>query len=220
MTETAVPLTSIGAVTGATTWVPEATPSAPFVSAAGAGAGCAGAGAGSTGALPPSVDDVLSPTTATEVPSTVTGTETLMSACDPEPTPSEPLVPPLGAGADSGVLEPDVELSASPRTAMEVPLTVIGASTETMPWVPESSPSSPVVSAAWATEAPRIVIPPATSVPQMARETMVFMSVLSLRMTNRWRRAPVVVPLERGRPFVSQERRRWGRRARSVPSSS
>jgi hypothetical protein len=141
-----------------------------------------------------SADDVLSPMTETEVPSTVTGTETLMSACDPEPTPSAPLVEPLGAGADCGALDPEVELSASPRTARDVPLTVIGTSTEMRPWVPESSPSSPEVSAAWATDAPRIVIPPARSVPQTARETMVFMIVLSLRMTSGWRGAPRVVP--------------------------
>ena len=91
MTEIAVSSTVTGTVMGATTWVPEPTPSVPSVD--GASAGSAGAGAGAAGAA--SVDSVvLSPTTETAVSFTVIGTLTSTSACDPEAAPSAPLVDP------------------------------------------------------------------------------------------------------------------------------
>src|SRR4029453_19571034 len=74
-----------GAVTGATTWVPEATPSDPLVLAPGVPAG----------AVPPEVPAVLadeSPSTPAEVEPTVTGAVTGATTWVPEATPSEPFV--------------------------------------------------------------------------------------------------------------------------------
>ncbi|MEV7606539.1 hypothetical protein AB0N65_13965 [Paenarthrobacter sp. NPDC089322] len=80
--------TVTGAVTGATTWVPEATPSDPLVLE------LAGVPVPAVPAeVPPTFDDE-SPNTPTDVDPTVTGAVTGTTTCVPEATPSEPLVLP------------------------------------------------------------------------------------------------------------------------------
>ena len=103
------------------------------------------------------------------LPDTVTGTATLTSAWPPDAAPSSPLVV-AGAGAAAGA---GAEVSAplldeSPMTEMLLPDTVTGRSTDTIPCVPDSSPSFPDVSAACATPAPRTAMPPPTSAPRSA----------------------------------------------------
>jgi hypothetical protein len=93
----------------------------------------------------------------------------------PDATPSSPLVEAgaeagaAGAGAGAGADVAALWLVESPMTDSEVPLIVTGSLTSRRAWVPESSPSSPVVSAACATVAPSSVMPPARSVPRRAR---------------------------------------------------
>ncbi len=103
--------------------------------------------------------------TETAVSFTVTGTETLMIACEPEAAPSEPLV-----DAEPESRDEDGEDALSLELVDESPITdtaaspmVTGTSTFRSAWVPESSPSSPDVvdSAACAAAAPKSVMPPA-----------------------------------------------------------
>ncbi len=160
--------------------MPPRTLSEPLVVAAGASAGAeAGAAGSAAGEVAASVLSA-SPSTETALPPSVTGTTTSMTACVPEPTPSEPPVeaspPPIdtdGAEVCASVLV------ASPSTEIPLPATVTGTATEMSPWVPDSRPSSPVVSAACATVAPKSVMPPARSVPHRARLMVVFMMSLS-----------------------------------------
>ena len=95
----------------------------------------------------------------------------------PDRMPSRPDVDAPSDGLDpaSDALVVAPVLVASPRIDTAFAPIVIGASSETRACVPDRSPSSPVVSTACATVAPRSVMPPARSVPQRARETMVFM---------------------------------------------
>ncbi|MCB8045371.1 hypothetical protein JM654_18165 [Microbacterium oxydans] len=81
-------------------------------------------------------------------------------------------VPGRGAGAGG------LDTTASLTTEMALFTTETGAVIAVSAWVPESSPSSPVVSAAFATVAPKSVMPPAMSVPQRARFKEVRMMVL------------------------------------------
>ncbi len=134
--------------------------------------------AGSAGAL---VADVLSlsPTTEMALPPTVTGTVTDTMPCVPDAAPSLPSVLasdspealPLGADAAASLVE------ESPRTEMALPPTVMGTSMLGRIWVPESRPSSPAVSAAWAIPAPARAIPPPTTTPRSAR-------LMNVRMRN------------------------------------
>jgi hypothetical protein len=83
-----------------------------------------------------------------------------------------------GVTAASGSA-PDSDGSASetlsPMIDTALPTMLIGAVMSARAWVPESSPSSPVVSAAFATVAPSSVMPPARSVPRRARLVNLFM---------------------------------------------
>ena len=169
-TETALPLTVTGASTETTPCVPPATLSSPEVE--GSGAGCD---------EPPDDDSApsewLSPATETALPATVTGTSTVTIACDPEAAPSFPEVCASGAGAGADAWVSGSSEWESPRTEMALPATVTGASTSMTAWVPESSPSSPDVSAAWATPAPAREIPPPMSTPHRARLMIVCMTM-------------------------------------------
>jgi hypothetical protein len=66
-------------------------------------------------------------------------------------------------------------LLESPRTLTALPSAETGASTTAPTWVPESSPSSPVVVAAFAAVVPRAQMPPMKSAPMSPLETYVFM---------------------------------------------
>ena len=162
----------MGAVTEARTWFPLRIPSSPVVTGPSLGAvvvvvAVAGAGAALT--------TVLSPTTDTALSVTVTGTSTLTIAWLPDAMPSSPLVvgasagaAGAGAGAVTGAGgSPTTVLSPMTDTALSTMST--GADTSMRAWLPDRSPSSPVVSVAFATVAPNSVMPPARSVPTKAR---------------------------------------------------
>ncbi len=94
ITETALPPTVTGASIEMTPWLPPATLSLPSVLLPAAGAAASVAGA----EVPASVL-LLSPTSETALPPTVTGTSIDTSPWLPEPTPSLPSVMVTGAGA-------------------------------------------------------------------------------------------------------------------------
>ncbi|BCW37323.1 hypothetical protein StoSoilA2_33790 [Arthrobacter sp. StoSoilA2] len=132
--------TVTGAVTGATTWVPEAMPSDPLVVAPEVPAG----------ALPPEVPAVLadeSPSTPADVEPTVTGAVTGATIWVPEATPSDPLVldPDVVPVPEVPDEVPAVLADESPSTPAEVEPTVTGAVTGATTWVPEAMPSDPLV---------------------------------------------------------------------------
>ena len=60
-------------------------------------------------------------------------------------------------------------------TEIALPLTVTGSSIEIPTWEPDRMPSSPLVSDAWATPAPRSVSPPAKRVAYSALSANLFM---------------------------------------------
>ncbi len=159
MTETALPLTVTGATTSTMAWLPPRMESFPLVSFEPESDVAAGATVVSASSLE------LSPMTEIALPLTVTGASTSTIACEPEPTPSSPLVTATGSASPpvttSVVASDDDE---SPMTEIALPDTVTGASTEIPTWEPASNPSSPFVSDACATPAPRSVSPPAKRV--------------------------------------------------------
>ncbi len=166
ITETALPPTVTGASIEMTPWLPPATLSLPSVLLPAAGAAASVAGA----EVPASVL-LLSPTSETALPPTVTGTSIDTRPWLPEPTPSLPSVMVTGAGAGAAGAEVSApSLLLSPSTETALPPTVTGRFTETPTWSPESRPSTPEVSAALAMPAPRTARPPPTSVPRRTRE--------------------------------------------------
>jgi hypothetical protein len=149
ITERALPPTVTGAATGATTWLPDATPSVPLVVGALPPVPAAGAGA-----VPVDAPlEVLSPTTEMALPPTVTGAAIGATAWVPETAPSVPSV--VGAEPAVGAAEPGAESAAgavdepvdelSPSTEMPFPLRVNGTAMGLMACVPDSSPSPPLV---------------------------------------------------------------------------
>ena len=119
----------IGAVIGATTWVPEAMPSDPDVEAPEA--------AGAEPPVEPLEPDVAdeSPSTPAEVEPTLTGAVIGATTCVPEPKPSDPDVEapepvPAGEAAEPPPLDVAAESPATP-TAVAPMLTgtEIGATT-------------------------------------------------------------------------------------------
>jgi hypothetical protein len=181
MTDTALPDTVIGATTLATSWLPLRMPSSPVVTGPSAAAMAAASGA-AAGAV---FTAVLSPMTDTALPDTVIGTATFTSAWLPEAMASSPLVTAGSAtGTDigsapaagsAGSAAGSTTATLSPMTDTAFPTMLTGADTSMRAWLPDSSPSSPVVSAAFATVAPNSVMPPAISVPKRARLMMVCM---------------------------------------------
>ncbi|UOD80463.1 hypothetical protein [Paenarthrobacter ureafaciens] len=156
--------TVTGAVIGATTWVPEATPSEPLVVAPDA-AGAEPAGAADV----PPVVAAESPSTPAETEPTVTGAVIGATIWVPEATPSEPLVvAPDAAGAEpaepAGAADvPPVVAAESPSTPAETEPTVTGAVIGATTWVPETTPSEPLVvapDAAGAEPAGAAAVPP------------------------------------------------------------
>ncbi|BCW49539.1 hypothetical protein [Arthrobacter sp. StoSoilB13] len=143
-TPTDVEPTVTGAVTGATTWVPEATPSEPLV---------LDPDVIPVPEVPEEVPAVLaeeSPSTPTDVEPTVTGAVTGATTWVPEATPSEPLVldPDVVPVPEAPDEEPAPVADESPSTPAEVEPTVTGAVTGATTWVPEATPSEPLVVAA------------------------------------------------------------------------
>nr|WP_262500222.1 hypothetical protein [Phycicoccus endophyticus] len=157
-TETELPETVTGAVTGASTWLPPATESSPSVLVED-DEPCA-----EPDPEPVPVcadDDSESPRTETELPETVTGAVTGASTWFPPATESSPSVL---VEDDEPCAEPDPEPvpvcadddSESPRTETELPETVTGAVTAEMTWSPPRRLSVPdVVSSAQAGAANR-----------------------------------------------------------------
>ena len=99
--------------------------------------------------------DELSPMTEIALPPMVTGAETSMSACVPDPMPSSPEVTATGSASPPPVMT-SVEASddcESPMREIALPPTVTGSSIEIPTWEPDRMPSSPLVSDAWATPA-------------------------------------------------------------------
>ena len=168
---------------------------------AGAVVGAGAAGAGAAGAAG---EVAVSPTTEIAVSVTVTGTSTETIPCVPESRPESPLVVVTGAGAagaagagagagaavgaagaGAGAAAAGAGAGAaagavatlSPSTETALPSADTGASTTAPTWVPESSPSSPVVvGAAWAAVVPRAQMPPTKSAPVSPLETYLFMT--------------------------------------------
>ena len=121
--------------------------------------------------------DELSPMTEIALPPMVTGAETSTSACVPEPMPSSPEVIATGSASPPPVMT-SVEASddcESPMREIALPPTVTGSSIEIPTWEPDRMPSSPLVSDAWATPAPRSVSPPAKRVAYSALSANLFM---------------------------------------------
>jgi hypothetical protein len=147
-TETAFPPAVMGAVTGATTWVPPAVLSVPSVVLP------------VPLAVPPVVPGVftmapsvwLSPRTEMAFPPAVIGAATGASTWVPPRTLSDPSVDPA---TEDPVPPPDPAtpvvasvLSLSPSTEIALPLAFTGALSETTPCVPDTAPSEPEVDAA------------------------------------------------------------------------
>jgi hypothetical protein len=137
----------IGAVTGATIWVPEATLSSPLVlTSEGADDAGAGLGAAAAGFWRSAAE---SPMTPADVAPIVIGMVTGATIWVPDAMPLLPSVEAAGATAGAGAGAPAVwvvaaESPTSPRdVAPRFTGTVIGA----MTWVPEATPSAPLVSA-------------------------------------------------------------------------
>ena len=160
---TALPPTFTGRETSGDTCVPPAMLSSPDV--------VAGAASGAFASDPADVDDCVDeefPITEIAFPPTVTGTETMPVTRVPLAMPPSPEVDDGGltgtdAAAEAGVAaESDFE---SPRTLTALPPTLTGRETTASTRVPESTPSSPEVSAAFAAVAPRRVNPPAKRTP-------------------------------------------------------
>ncbi len=113
----------------------------------------------------------LSPITETALPPMVTGTLTGMIAWVPPRMLSSPVVQPaVVPPSEPEPAPPPVvvafSLVESPITETALPPMVTGTFTETMPWVPDSSPSSPEVSATTGSaEAPLDGSPPAGAEP-------------------------------------------------------
>src|SRR6185312_15637893 len=100
--------------------------------------------------------ELLAPTTDTALPDTVTGAFNPTTACVPEPAPSEPeVVAAVGVVVDPAAGEALglADCDESPTSETALPPRLTGEMTLTTPWVPDSSPSSPEVSAALATVA-------------------------------------------------------------------
>ena len=120
MTEMALPLTVIGADRSRAAWVPPRIESSPLVCAVPASdpadaAGAPDAAAGSAGATTVAASlDELSPMTEIALPPIVTGAETSMSACVPDPMPSSPEVTATGSGVAAAASRPP---SRHPTTA-------------------------------------------------------------------------------------------------------
>jgi hypothetical protein len=155
VTPTEVEPREIGTVIGATIWVPERTPPAPLVEAAGAGAD---AGAGPVPTLPgPSTLAAESPIRPSEVAPRLTGTVIGATIWVPERMPSLPLMD-AGAGAEvvPGVPAPLTLAAESPSRPSEVAPRLMGMLMGATTWVPDRSPSVPeVVSAALAATPPK-----------------------------------------------------------------
>jgi hypothetical protein len=165
----------MGTVTGATTWVPDAIPSAPPVVAAGVElvAPAGAAGVAELAAVEP-------PSRPTDDEPRFTGTVTGATTCVPDPMPLEPLV--VAAGAEPEVAAGVAELVAaeSPTRPKEVAPRLMGAVTGATTCVPDRSPSLPlVVSAALAAVALRTIMPPAKQVPIRHLRMVVFMVFFS-----------------------------------------
>lgn len=157
--------------------MPDATPPDPLVLAAGAVL-LAAAGAAELAGLVA----VEPPSRPTEDEPRLIGAETGATTCVPEPMALEPLVPEEAvAGCAAGVAAGAVELAVeSPAKPSEVEPTEIGADTGATTWVPDRSPSCPlVVSAALAAVAPRAISPPAKHVPRRHLRIVEFMMIFS-----------------------------------------
>ncbi|PTT17668.1 hypothetical protein DBR36_10385 [Microbacterium sp. HMWF026] len=100
----------------------------------------------------------------------MTGTSTDTSPWFPERMPSLPSVVTEGAGAEAGAVVVASSLWLPPISETALPPTVTGTVAEMRPWSPESRPSVPDVSAAFATPHPRTARPPPTSAPMRTRE--------------------------------------------------
>jgi hypothetical protein len=163
-TEMALPPTLSGALTGATTWVPEPAAPSPLVLAA---------------VLPASVPEVRValveavdvdelPSTEMALPLRLTGTVTGETTCVPD---AKPRVPEVVAAADLLVVGdwPAPPIAAllvddRPKTETALPCTDAGAVTGARIWVPPAMEWLPVVSALAAAAASSIR-PPAVRVP-------------------------------------------------------
>ncbi|XAZ30766.1 hypothetical protein AAHB34_16730 [Paenarthrobacter ureafaciens] len=131
-----------GAVIGTMTCVPERSPLSPDVVPFVPGA------AGAEPADVPPVVAAESPRTPAETEPTVTGAVIGATTWVPEATPSEPLVvAPDAAGAEpAGAADVPPEVTAeSPSTPAETEPTVTGAVIGATIWVPEATPSEPLV---------------------------------------------------------------------------
>jgi hypothetical protein len=119
-----------------------------------------------------------SPTPPIALPVTVMGTWMPRIAWVPPSSESTPEVVDgaedgAGVGADAGAGVAAVD--GWPTSEMALPATVTGADAPMTAWVPERTPSLPLVSAALAAAAPRRVNPPTRRVPKRALETILFM---------------------------------------------
>ncbi|WP_258045908.1 hypothetical protein [Leifsonia shinshuensis] len=137
-----------------------------------AGADEAGAAAGD---VPP---PAASPATLAALPATVTGTATLTRAWSPPATDDpSPLVVTDGVGAAAAGAADVPDVDESPRTAIPLPVTVIGAVTPIAAWSPEATPPVPLVvgdSAAFAAAVPASQSPPTQRVNHNPLETYLF----------------------------------------------
>lgn len=166
--------TVTGTVTGATTWVPDATPPDPLVPAA--------------GPLDAAGADVVAGPVAVEPPSRPTddeprlmGAVTGATTCVPDPTALEPLVLGLAAAPEGVAAAGAVDAADEfPRMPTEAGLRLTGAAAGATTCVPERSPLLPlVVSAALAAVAPRAMRPPAKHVPSRHLRIVEFMMIFS-----------------------------------------
>ncbi|WP_429388190.1 hypothetical protein [Paenarthrobacter sp. TE4293] len=168
--------TVMGAVTGATTWVPEAIPPEPLVPAAGVELVAAAGAAGVAG-----LATVEPPSRPTDDEPRFMGTVTGATTCVPEPMLLEPLVVAAGTALEPpAVAGADVVAAESPNSPREVAPVVTGAFTGATTCVPERIPSLPlVVSAALAAVALRTIMPPAKHVPRRHLRRVVFIVIFS-----------------------------------------
>src|SRR5690242_8729435 len=166
-TAMALPPTSSGALTGATTWVPEPAPPLPLVLTAVPPASVPEVRVALVDAFDAFDVDEL-PSTEMALPPRLTGTVTGATTCVPD---ARPRIPEVVAPADLSAVgdwaaAPIVALLVDDRPSTEtaLPCTDAGAVTGARIWLPPAMEWSPVVSAL-AAAAPSSSRPPAVRVP-------------------------------------------------------